>query len=270
VLDYFVLFSAGATVLGSIGQSSYAAANAFMDALAHDRRACGLPALSINWGPWHETGMAASTDGKAAERWKAYGIETINPDDALECLGRLMNEPLAHAAVMPVRWPDLARHFHKDSIPTLLGDLLRQADGSATRPVRDIRAELARAYPAERRELVVSFVHGEVARVLGLGSAQVLDPHQALTELGLDSLMVVELRNALSAATGQTLPTGIVFQYPTIDAVAGYVFGLLGYTAVTVAEPALPRRAVHEIEELSERELDDRLNRLLDEHRTTE
>ena len=270
VLDYFVLFSAGATVLGSIGQSSYAAANAFMDALAHDRRAHGLPALSVNWGPWHETGMAASTDGKAAERWNAYGIETINPDDALECLGRLMNEPLAHAAVMPVRWPDLARHFPKDSIPTLLGDLLRQADAPATRPVRDIRAELARAYPAERRELVVSFVHDEVARVLGLGPAQALDPHQALTALGLDSLMVVELRNALNAATGQTLPTGIVFQYPTIDAVAGYVFGLLEHTAATVEQPALPRGAVDEIEELSERELDDRLNRLLDEHGTIE
>jgi aryl carrier-like protein len=109
-----------------------------------------------------------------------------------------------------------------------------------------------------------------VARVLGLGSAQVLDPHQALTALGLDSLMVVELRNALNAATGQALPTGIVFEYPTIDAVAGYVFGLLEHTAVTVEQPALTRGAVHEIEELSERELDDRLNRLLDEHGTIE
>jgi NADPH:quinone reductase-like Zn-dependent oxidoreductase len=266
VLDYFVLFSSGATVLGSIGQSSYAAANAFMDALAYDRRAHGLPALSVNWGPWHDTGMAASTDGKAAERWNVYGIETIDPDAALECLGRLMNEPVAHAAVMPVRWPDLARRVPGDSVPTLLGDLLRQADAPAARPFRDIRAELARAYPAERRDLVVAFVHDEVARVLGLGPAQALDPHQALSALGLDSLMVVELRNALNAATGQALPAGIVFQYPTIDAVAGYVFGLLEHTAVMVEEPAPARGAVHEIEALSERELDDRLNRLLDEH----
>ena len=97
-----------------------------------------------------------------------------------------------------------------------------------------------------------------------------MNPHQALTELGLDSLMVVELRNALSAATGKTLPAGVMFQYPTIDAVAGYVFGLIEHVPVTEPDAEPARGAAHEIEALSERELDDRLNRLLDEHGTLE
>jgi acyl carrier protein len=118
--------------------------------------------------------------------------------------------------------------------------------------------------------LVVSFVHDEVARVLGLGPAQSLNPHQALSELGLDSLMAVELRNALSATTGKTLPAGVMFQYPTIDAVAGYVFGLVEDAPVPAQEPAPDRGTVHEIEALSERELDERLNRLLDEQGTIE
>lgn len=224
-LDFFILFSAGAGIFGSAGQSSYAAANAFLDALAFHRRALSLPALSINWGAWSQVGMAARLGEQHINRWQAMGIQTISPEQGIEVLNLLGPSAVTQAAVLPIQWNALSRALG-ESAPPLLRDLMAAAP-AAPKPLANGEqawlAQLQAAGAEDQRAMLLEMVCTQLSGVLGLKSTHNLDVQQSLTELGLDSLTAVEFSNRLRAALVHPMPSTLAFEYRTIDAVVGYL-----------------------------------------------
>ncbi|HET8662411.1 MAG TPA: SDR family NAD(P)-dependent oxidoreductase, partial [Micromonosporaceae bacterium] len=227
-LDFFVLFSSVASVLGSAGQGNYAAGNAFLDLLAAERRRLGLPGLSINWGPWRGAGMAASVD-HGDRQWTARGVGLVEPDQGVALLEQALAQPVAQLAIFAVDWPAYLRQYPAGQQPPLLADLAGPAQVAAGGPAAggtDHRALLRRletAAPGDRPDVVLAHVRDLAARVLGLKDAHTLDTQQPLNELGLDSLMAVELRNALSLSVDRSLPATLLFDYPTVESLAAFV-----------------------------------------------
>lgn len=207
-LDFFVLFSSAGSLLGQPGQGNYAAANAFLDALAHHRKAQGQPALSINWGAWAELGFAGTTGGRRlAKHLALHGIRSLAPELALQVLERLLRLGATQVAVVPVDWAQY-RQFHPASSESpLLSELARtEANGplQAGYP-GEKRESLLAAKPKERPPLVQTYLSEQVARVLGLSASEV-DLQQPLSNLGLDSLMAVELKNRIAVDLGVNVP----------------------------------------------------------------
>jgi len=221
-LDHFVLFSSTVALLGSPGQGNYAAANAFMDALAHHRRSRGLPGLSINWGPWAETGLAAGLSRRDQARWVARGVGSIPPDQGLELLGHLLSGRAAQVGVLPVDWAKFLAQLPSPS--PFLGALATASEAPA-----ELRLDLVRRWeeaPAsERRELLEAYVRSQVARVLGLAFPESIKLRQRLFDLGLDSLMAVELRNRIALELGRSLRSTLVFDYPTVESLVEHLAG---------------------------------------------
>jgi NADPH:quinone reductase-like Zn-dependent oxidoreductase/NAD(P)-dependent dehydrogenase (short-subunit alcohol dehydrogenase family)/acyl carrier protein len=220
-LDFFILFSSVASVLGSPGQANYAAANAFLDGLAHDRRSRGLPCLSINWGPWAEVGMAArsaSSRGAASRVMHPLALE-----EALSALDRLFekNGPV-QAAAMAVDWTLLARSLNGQAPPPLIGDLLKEkAKSPAAKSARSsgprLSAQELLAVPtAERHAMLLDFVQKSLAAVMSLEAPE-LDPEESLSNLGLDSLMALELQHSLEESLGARLPIELLMGTPTLN-----------------------------------------------------
>ncbi|HLF25325.1 MAG TPA: SDR family NAD(P)-dependent oxidoreductase [Anaerolineae bacterium] len=232
-LDFFMLFSSVASLLGSAGQGNHAAANAFLDALAHWRRAQGLPALSINWGAWSEVGAAARLGVDA--RVAAQGVGSIASEQGVHIVERLMQSSATQVGVMPIDWAMFAQQFAAGKVPPFLAELAATARPSAAgRPSTTTRQQPSEASewlrrfnetpPAKQRALTTDFVREQAGRVLGLDAAKV-NERMPLSELGLDSLMAVELRNRLGSGLALTrkLPATLVFDYPTIEAIADYL-----------------------------------------------
>ncbi len=218
-LDFFVLFSSGASLLGSPGQANYSAANAFLDALAHYRQALGRPALSVNWGYWGGIGMVAQAD--RARRLESRGILSFTPEQGMDMLGQLLRQDRAQVAVMPVNWRRLLRLHSTASELPLLSDLLREqataanAAGAPKEKGGALREALLAAPPEERRQLLESHLRAQVARVVGM-SASKLDVQQPLNRLGIDSLMAVELKNRIELDLGTTIPVAKLLQGPSV------------------------------------------------------
>lgn len=224
-LDFLVAFSSAAAVMGSPGQANYGAANAFLDAFAGYRHTQGLPALSLNWGVWENTGLIATLDDQARGYWAKRGMGVMPPEQAVEAFGRaLERQAVSQMMVLPM---DRAQ-IGQVASPLLrtLARSVQSAEVNGHQP-GDAPLELVRRWnetaPNRRRKLLLEFIRDEVIRVLGLRSNQVIDPRQPLNELGLDSLLAVEMRNALSAAVGASLPATVLFDYPTSDALADYL-----------------------------------------------
>ena len=207
-LDFFVVFSSAGSLIGQPGQGNYAAANSFLDALAHHRKAQGLPALSINWGAWAELGFAETEGGRSLSRRLALlGIRSMPPKLALEVMDRLLRETATQVVALPVNWSKYHEFYPAGTEPPLLSELANEeaASPSQTSHPGEKRSAILDAAPAERAQLLQSYVTEQVARVLGLSPSQ-LDIQQPLTNLGLDSLMAVELKNRISADLGVNVP----------------------------------------------------------------
>jgi NAD(P)-dependent dehydrogenase (short-subunit alcohol dehydrogenase family) len=207
-LDFFVVFSSAGSLIGQPGQGNYAAANAFLDALAHHRKARGLPALSINWGAWAELGFAETEGGRSLTRRLALlGIRSMPPKRALEVMDRLMREDATQVVALPVNWRQYHEFYPAGTEPPLLSDLANEEAASPSQAPHpeEKRSAILDADPAERAQLLQSYVNEQVARVLGLSPSQ-LDIQQPLTNLGLDSLMAVELKNRIAADLGVNVP----------------------------------------------------------------
>ncbi|NTX34336.1 SDR family NAD(P)-dependent oxidoreductase [Myxococcus sp. CA033] len=222
-LDFFVLYSSASTLLGAPGQGSYAAANAFLDALAHHRRALGLPALSINWGPWAEVGMAA----QLAARYQSQGIEAFTPAEALQAFSRAFGREQPQLTLLRIQWQRYLSQYPRGTAPTLLAELVSPASATEdTGPsASEFRRRLESAEPRQRMPLLLEHVQGEAVRVLGLDASAPLEPRERLFEVGMDSLMALELRNRLQKTVGTSLPATLVFDYPTAEAIASYLLG---------------------------------------------
>jgi len=267
-LDFFVIFSAAAAVLGSAGQANYAAANAFVDALAHHRRAMGLPALSINWGPWSRTGLAAEMD-LAHRRRVIPGIGSMAPEQGLAVLERLIAADCAQMTVLPVDWAELSRQFAPGKEPRIFTELLRAAKPEAEDTTRakastehcDFANRLTAAPPGSRRNLLATHVRGEVSRVLGIDGPHQLPNDKGFADLGMDSLMAIELKNRLQTSLGHVLPATLAFDYPTVDALVDF----LAREAASKPEASDDRPSVSYGEGLEEAEFIARLEQMSDE-----
>ncbi|MBE9099189.1 SDR family NAD(P)-dependent oxidoreductase, partial [Vacuolonema iberomarrocanum] len=237
-LDCFVLFSSAASLLGSAGQVNYAAANAYLDAIAHHRHSLGLPALSINWGAWEETGMAI--DPTVRQNLVEKGITFLPPDAALNLLDTLLISSKPQVGVMAMDWEKWVRSGGSSS---LVQDLLAQAQPNMSRPATTVRSlvqTLEQTPAAQQPQVLANYVKTQIARVLGTAS-DTLDLEQGFTELGLDSLTAVELRNRLQTDVGQPLPITLLFDYPTPAALTHYLTERL---CPEVEEPAIEEATV--------------------------
>ncbi|WP_280493211.1 type I polyketide synthase [Nocardia asiatica] len=206
-LRWFLLFSSAAGVVGLPGQSSYGAANAFLDGVAELRGASGSPALSIAWGPWAETGMVERLGSGALERLARRGYGALRPEQALDALTRLIHAEVTGAvATLPLALPEMPAV----DLPEVLRDLVAPVpmDASAVSDGSDL--------PVRMEALV--------RRCLGLAPEDDLD--RPLHELGLDSVAALELRDELSRSSGHRLPATLAFEYPTPRAVVGLLVRL--------------------------------------------
>ena len=237
-LDMFVLFSSVAGVLGNPGQANHAAANAFLDQLAAHRRALGLPGQAIAWGAWSEIGEAEEQRERMTRRSASGGIEWITPQQGLRAFDRLVREDATTSVVLARDWVAFGESL--ESRPPLLEDVLSDGadEGDDTASAEDLLSQLRQAPAATREEVLASYLQGEVKAVLRLPTAPA--PAVGFFDLGMDSLMAVELRNRLNRAFAgaYTASNTVVFDYPDIAALAGHLAGELAEIVGTEAAPA--------------------------------
>jgi NADPH:quinone reductase-like Zn-dependent oxidoreductase/acyl carrier protein len=221
-LQMFVLFSSMAGTFGSPGQGNYAAANAFLDALAAHRRSQGLAGISMAWGAWEQTnGMTKQLNDSDFKRMTRSGIAPLSPKQGLELFDAA--NTMSDALVLPIALDlmSLRTHARTGTLPPLLRRLIhtpaRKARDGAT---QSLARRLANTPEDQRENLVLELVRSETATVLGHASPHAVEPQRAFKDLGLDSLAAVELRNRLNQATGLRLPTTLIFDHPTPTAVA--------------------------------------------------
>jgi acyl carrier protein len=221
------MFSSMVSQLPAPGQGSYAAANAVLDAIAQHRRAQGLPALSVNWGPWRE-GMAARVDARERQRWSQQGLGSLDSTQGLAILDGLLRRGVDQATVLPIDWSARWAAIPAEAGAPLFAELARGSRSAARSGLRvDLVRELGQAPPNQRRDVVQSHLRGRAARVLGLDPSEPIDPRRPLSEIGLDSLMAVELRNAIAESLGRTLPATLLFKHPTLEALTDFLMGEL-------------------------------------------
>ncbi|MGW5719454.1 type I polyketide synthase [Amycolatopsis sp. NPDC003865] len=242
-LSAFVLFSSFAGSLGAVGQAAYAAANAGLDALAEQRRAAGLPATAVAWGPWGGSGMAA--DDLVADRMRRGGVPPMAPRLAVAALRRAIAGGEPNPIVADVDWAKFVPGFTATRPSPLLGDLPEARDAMRTPGEQPLPERLAGLSTEDQYALLLDLVRTQAAAVLGYPGPEAVEPERAFKDLGVDSLTAVELRNGLGAATGRPLPATLVFDYPTPAAVATHLRG------EPAAAPAAARPAVVEDEPLA-------------------
>lgn len=239
-LSAFVLFSSTSGVTGNAGQGSYAAANTYLDALAAHRRALGLPGLSLAWGPWAGTGMAAQLDSAAHARLRRQGFIAFEPHEGLAAFDAAMALDDTPSVVLS-RFDSGALGEHYDTIAPILRGLARIPRRRVSRAAASsLAAELALLPVDKHARFVVDLVRGEASAILGQRDAIPVD--RPLQEFGLDSLMAVELRNRLQKRADLRLPATLVFDYPTVETLAGLLLRelVVDATATKHERPATP------------------------------
>ena len=254
-LDHFVLFSSAASLVGSAGQINYAAANGVMDAIAHHRHQLNLPALSINWGAWANTGLANSPAVK--QRLTRAGVSVIAISPGMAALSYLMSHyEGAQAGVLPgelARWtqaPTLER-------PT--------ADTEITAKIQAVKGDSSAERLRQRTALISDYLQQQVALILGVEAASLNDFSSTFTELGLDSLTAVELRNRLQTGLDCSLPATLIYDYPTLTELRDYLSNIFTPSAPQNTEVTSSQQSVEpdldslDLEALSESEAENLL-----------
>mgnify|MGYP001413866637 CR=1 FL=1 len=290
-LDFFVLFSAAAGWVGAPGQGNYASANTALDVLVQERLAARLPATSIAWGRWEGPGMAASRD------WDSLGAPAIDIEQGLDALFELIGRQSGACAVLPLDWRRYLGHLYHDDIPACfdrvldaqaadagqsLGGDRSQADERGAMPARSSAAkkndgastfvrDLTGLPLAQRTDQLMRRLEALVRRVAAIPAGQPIDPDCPLRDLGVDSLMTVELRNAIGKALGVNLAATVVFDHPSLNALTRHVMVTVpGLSAGADAAPAIGEgghlrqaRMIEAVRELSEDEAEAQLLREL-------
>jgi aryl carrier-like protein len=238
-IDFFVLFSSSSSLLGTGGQLNYAAANTFLDALASYRRMLGLPGLSINWGAWAEVGMTARLG--LVEQLNRKGEESIAPQKGLQVLEQLLLNPPVQVGVMPVNWSRFLQQ--RKALSPFFTDLVAEIQQlgfrftSVTPQERDfLKNALLSGTLEERQQLLESRLTEQVARALGF-SATKFDRQESLINLGLDSLMAIELRNWLNDEMGVDLPVMKIIEGLSISSLAKLTLEQLALAKIILSAP---------------------------------
>nr|ANH11409.1 SceN [Streptomyces sp. SD85] len=247
-LKAFVLFSSLAAVLDGAGQGNYAAANAFLDALADHRASLGLPVTALSWGLWAtDAGMGADLDATALARIAQYGLPGLSAERSLRLFDAAVRS--GKPRLVPAEIDAAAVRDRPGGIPPLLSGLVRplarRAAAAQAPAPPTVGGALAALPAAERDRTLLELVRTEVAAVLRHDGAAAVDPARAFTETGFDSLAAVELRNRLNTATGLRLPATLVFDHPTPQILAGHIRDtLFGTAQETLPQPTeLPAAA---------------------------
>ncbi|MBN1854430.1 MAG: SDR family NAD(P)-dependent oxidoreductase, partial [Pirellulales bacterium] len=226
-LDFVCFFSSIASQLGSPKQANYAAANAFLDGLATYRRARGFSATSICWGPWAEAGMAARIGLDQPQNWRTFGIQPLDTQDGFALMEKALCNDRAVCGAMRMDWGRFFQLFPPGLEPPLVAGL---ADGRRSLPPPSERwlqlvQDVQTAPEGERRGRVLEYVHEHLTRILGIDATERIDPDAGFFDLGMDSLMAVEMHAALQADLGNSkvLPITFAFSRPTIHAVTDFL-----------------------------------------------
>ena len=252
--DFVVLFSSTTSLIGVRGMGAYAGANQFLDSYAHAARRRGLPVVSANWGTWDEMG---STDLATRESYWKAGLRPMDSVRALDALHRVLGGP-AQAVVADVDWATLKALYEARRPRPILETVLAAAAANAASATQfesgGIAVQFARLPESERPDFLISVARGEAARVLALEAGEV-DVNQGLFELGMDSLMSVELKRRLEKRCGLSLPSTLTFNYPNVRALASHLSERFA-PVILPAEPALRPTLEHDKrDDLSEDEL---------------
>ncbi|PPT04899.1 Malonyl CoA-acyl carrier protein transacylase [Geitlerinema sp. FC II] len=250
-LDAFVVFSSAASILGSPGQGNYAAANAFLDGLVSLRRSRGLAGLSVQWGPWAESGMAAKLDDRSQQRWKQAGVELLTLERGFALLDRVGicdRESPHHIGVLPIDWSRFAAQLPDPGRYRLLESLVSSPVEAVSSTWRDGWDSLS---PVQRYHRIFEGLQKEICVVLGADATETLDPHTGFFELGLDSLMALELKNRLQTRFDLVLSSTLTFDCPNPKTLADYLLSQLSPSEGDrpVEPPETPENAVRDLSE---------------------
>jgi len=247
-LEFFVGYSSVASTLGPSGQANYAAGNAFIDMLLIWRAAGGAPGLAIGWGPWAEVGMAANLTAQQAKAVEGQGLRFLKPRAGARALWRILGHRSGQIMVGEVDWDRFAAQRNVGNA------LYRKVVRGSMRETTVDLAAIAALPAAERRAAVNEAVRARIAGLLHFDDVSDISPHARFTDLGVDSLTAVELKNALESTFGTPLPTSVVFDYPTVAHLAEYLEAQLAPTTDTGADAAADE--VERLRAASEDELD--------------
>jgi NADP-dependent 3-hydroxy acid dehydrogenase YdfG/acyl carrier protein len=242
-LDFFVLFSSMSSLVGNQGQGNYVAANAFFDTFASYRRSLGLPAMTINWGQVTEVGYV-SRHQEVVELLTRRGLLGFSPKQAMAALGLMLQRQPVQMGVMRIDWQKIAMSVPGGAIPQRLSSLASSGifDQQGGEEGSRIREALLHASPEEQEAIVQAYIREQVARVLG-ASADALDADQTLNELGLDSLMGVELKNRVESDLSITVPMRDLMAGPTINLLTTVLLNQLGMSSATPSAAAVSSRS---------------------------
>ena len=244
-LDFFVLFSSGSAILSSPFLGAYAAANAFLDALAHYRRAEGRPGLSVNWGFWAEVGIAARLQKERGGSLAPQGMGSFTPRQGFEVMKMLLERDAVETMVAPVNWPLWGRFHPAGAKSPLLAALIHERSAArAPAPqapeARPLREELLQIEPGwRRRAKLEAYLQEQVGQVLRLSPSKV-GLTKPIGSLGLDSLMGLELRNRFEASLELTLPATLVWTYPTVADLANHLAAQMNVPLAALQEAPPP------------------------------
>ena len=227
-LDFFLMFSSVAALLGSPGQGNYAAGNAFLDSFVAYRRSQGMPATSVNWGPWAGSGMAA--EGGRSDQIQSRGMDLLPAESALQIMGSVLSQKLTNVAVMDPHWAEMLRLL-KGRRPAFLENVLAGVaeDGlvaTDSHVDEQLRAELMSVDVEKRREMLAEFFADELANIMSVDAEQ-LDRAQPLNSIGLDSLMAMELKNKIESQLLLNVPMARFLEGPSIERLAEVASALI-------------------------------------------
>lgn len=267
-LDFFVLFSSAASVLGSMGQAAYAAANAAMDGLAQYRLTLDLPALTINWGAWAEVGMAAGLDKVDRQRMQSSGVMAMKPEAAQVFLAQAIAGNAGQQIIMDINWPvfkqALSSAATKSFWQSIGGAELDDSGLVNSRTSIDFMQKMSELNEQDAYQFAQTQVEQALKQVLYLDADKSVDGHQGFFDMGLDSITVVELRENLERRLACSLPATLLFDYSTVADVSLYLVQQYRKTYdQSVTSGTEQPDTLTEVQNLSEQELDELISEKL-------